>query len=87
MISCAIYGNINVICFLHHCSLAIHPNKLIVATGQCAGHDKREGKVSAREQIKNHRLGCCCFPFNLSTHPFEVLISSVDLGGSDTDQS
>ena len=37
-------------------SLAIHPNKLIVATGQCAGHDKREGKVSAGEEIKIYLL-------------------------------
>ncbi|KAF2905825.1 hypothetical protein ILUMI_00361 [Ignelater luminosus] len=29
-------------------SLAIHPNKLIVATGQCAGHDKREARPHVR---------------------------------------
>lgn len=25
--------------------MTIHPNKLLVATGQTAGHDNREGKV------------------------------------------
>jgi hypothetical protein len=28
------------------CSLTVHPNKLLVATGQAAGHDRREGRVS-----------------------------------------
>lgn len=27
-------------------SLAIHPNKLLVATGQCAGHDRKDALVS-----------------------------------------
>ena len=27
------------------CSLAIHPDKVRVATGQVAGHDQKEGKV------------------------------------------
>lgn len=27
-------------------SMTIHPNKLLVATGQTAGHDNREGKVN-----------------------------------------
>ena len=27
-------------------SLAVHPNKLLIATGQATGHDRREGKVS-----------------------------------------
>lgn len=27
-------------------SLAIHPNKLLVATGQCAGHDRKDAMVS-----------------------------------------
>lgn len=25
--------------------LAIHPNKMLVATGQCAGHDRKDAKV------------------------------------------
>lgn len=29
-------------------SMAIHPNKLLVATGQCAGHDKRDARVSKK---------------------------------------
>ena len=27
-------------------SLAVHPNKLLIATGQATGHDRREGRVS-----------------------------------------
>lgn len=27
-------------------SIAVHPNKLLVASGQAAGHDAREGRVS-----------------------------------------
>ena len=27
------------------CSMALHPDKITMATGQVAGHDKREGKV------------------------------------------
>ena len=26
-------------------SLAVHPNKLLIATGQATGHDRREGRV------------------------------------------
>lgn len=29
-------------------SLTIHPNKLLVATGQCAGHDRNDALVSFR---------------------------------------
>lgn len=29
-------------------SLAIHPNKLLVATGQCAGHDRRDAQPHIR---------------------------------------
>lgn len=29
-------------------SLAIHPNKLLVATGQCAGHDRRDARPHIR---------------------------------------
>lgn len=29
-------------------SLAIHPNKLLVATGQCAGHDRRSASPHIR---------------------------------------
>lgn len=25
--------------------LAVHPNKMLVATGQCAGHDRRDARV------------------------------------------
>ena len=34
--------------FLFFCpfSLAVHPNKLLIATGQATGHDRREGRVS-----------------------------------------
>ena len=32
--------------FLSSCySLAVHPNKLLIATGQATGHDRREGRV------------------------------------------
>lgn len=31
--------------FFFFSSMTIHPNKLLVATGQTAGHDNREGKV------------------------------------------
>jgi hypothetical protein len=27
-------------------SLVVHPNKLLIATGQTTGHDRREGRVS-----------------------------------------
>lgn len=27
-------------------SLAIHPNKMLIASGQCAGHDRRDARVS-----------------------------------------
>ena len=27
-------------------SLTVHPNKLLVATGQCAGHDRNDALVS-----------------------------------------
>ena len=30
-------------------SLAIHPNKMLVATGQCAGHDRRDARVNISE--------------------------------------
>ena len=26
-------------------SLVVHPNKLLIATGQASGHDRREGRV------------------------------------------
>ena len=29
-----------------HFSLVVHPNKLLIATGQTTGHDRREGRVS-----------------------------------------
>lgn len=32
--------------FFVHCSLAVHPNKLLIATGQTAGHDRRDARVS-----------------------------------------
>jgi hypothetical protein len=32
-------------------SLAIHPNKLIIATGQCGGHDKKTASVISAENI------------------------------------
>ena len=32
--------------FFKNFSLAVHPNKLLIATGQATGHDRREGKVS-----------------------------------------
>ena len=32
--------------FFYFFSLAVHPNKLLIATGQATGHDRREGKVS-----------------------------------------
>ena len=35
-----------VICHFFICSLAVHPNKLLIATGQATGHDRREGRVS-----------------------------------------
>lgn len=38
------------------CSMAIHPNKMLVATGQCAGHDRRDARVSV-----------CVFWFAVST--------------------
>ena len=27
------------------CSIAVHPDKVTIATGQVAGHEKQEGKV------------------------------------------
>lgn len=40
-----IYRYINVIiCFIH--SMAVHPDRITIASGQVAGHDKREGRVS-----------------------------------------
>lgn len=33
---------------LNCCSLAIHPNKLLVASGQCSGHEKATGKAHIR---------------------------------------
>ncbi len=39
-----IYLNTYVYCFLSS-SIAVHPGKVIVASGQVAGHDKDEGKV------------------------------------------
>lgn len=32
--------------FYVHFSLAVHPNKLLIATGQTAGHDRRDARVS-----------------------------------------
>ena len=35
--------------YFYFFSLAIHPGKITIATGQVAGHDKREGRVSLIE--------------------------------------
>ncbi len=40
------YDMINIIKMLSIFSLAIHPNKLLIASGQTTGHDRREGRVS-----------------------------------------
>ncbi|KAK6645396.1 hypothetical protein RUM43_001673 [Polyplax serrata] len=32
--------------------LAIHPNKMLVATGQCAGHDRKDAKVKKAPHIR-----------------------------------
>ena len=31
--------------YLSVCSMAVHPDRVTIATGQVAGHDKHEGKV------------------------------------------
>lgn len=36
-------------------SMAVHPDKVTIATGQVAGHDKTEGKVS-QSVVCNYRL-------------------------------
>ena len=33
-------------------SLVVHPNKLLIATGQTTGHDRREGRVRHHHHIK-----------------------------------
>ncbi|XP_017783168.1 PREDICTED: echinoderm microtubule-associated protein-like 2 isoform X2 [Nicrophorus vespilloides] len=57
-------------------SLAIHPNKLLVATGQCAGHDKRDARphiriwnsVSLHTQaiigVNEFNVSVCCISFS-----------------------
>lgn len=57
-------------------SLAIHPNKMLVATGQCAGHDRRDARphirvwnsVSLHTQaiigMNDFDLSVCCLSFS-----------------------
>lgn len=33
--------------------LAVHPNKMLVATGQCAGHDRRDARVLKKKFNSN----------------------------------
>lgn len=35
--------------------LAIHPNKMLVATGQCAGHDRRDSKVRLKHVLNQKK--------------------------------
>lgn len=46
-------------------SLAIHPNKMLVATGQCAGVDRREARVN---------LGLVCSRTNLILGVFSHIL-------------
>lgn len=58
------------------CSLAIHPNKILVASGQCAGHDKRDARphvriwnsVSLQTQavvgMNDFAVSVCCISFS-----------------------
>ena len=39
-------------------SLAVHPNKLLIATGQATGHDRREGRVSYHIIISDLKDNC-----------------------------
>jgi len=53
-------------------SLTIHPNKLLVATGQTAGHDNREGKVRFCESVPKTNLNILKLffsPIVLASHP------------------
>lgn len=36
-------------CFASYCSLAVHPNKVLIASGQTAGVDK-DGKVNLKRR-------------------------------------
>ena len=40
-----LYSNPHLIFWMSIFSLAVHPDKITIATGQVAGHDKKEGKV------------------------------------------
>ncbi|KAK4886318.1 hypothetical protein RN001_002589 [Aquatica leii] len=60
-------------------SLAIHPNKLIVATGQCAGHDKREARPHIRvwNSVSLHTMAI------IGVNDFDVSVCCISFSKAD----
>lgn len=68
-------------------SLAIHPNNILIATGQCAGHDKRSAvphiriwdstTLDTRTIIESNFIGAiCCLSFSKADEG--SLLTAVD---------
>lgn len=47
--------------FYFHFSLCVHPNKLLVATGQCAGHNKNDALVCSLFTFGFHMFFFLCW--------------------------
>uniref|UniRef100_A0A1Y1MLA9 Uncharacterized protein n=1 Tax=Photinus pyralis TaxID=7054 RepID=A0A1Y1MLA9_PHOPY len=60
-------------------SLAIHPNKLVVATGQCAGHDKREARPHIRvwNSVSLHTMAV------IGVNEFDVSVCCISFSKAD----
>lgn len=43
--------------------LAVHPNKLVVASGQCAGHDRLDARVRGLYGYLQVYFLCCALQF------------------------
>jgi len=73
MSSLAKYCNLKMSFWFVFSSLTIHPNKLLVATGQTAGHDGREGKVRlanpSRKRTYTQILLNVIFFHSIASHP------------------
>ena len=70
MLSISLFNQIEHLCRLL-CSLAIHPDKIKIATGQVAGHDSKEGKVSTA--LSSMSVFVLCHNISLSVIKYSLL--------------